>query len=64
VPVKIKEASAREATGRNSNNLITETHPPPYKKNEKATLVSLHPEKGYAIDFETQKGKKYTIVPK
>jgi hypothetical protein len=37
---------------------------PPYKKSEKATLKTIDLEKGNIIDFETEKGKKYTIVPK
>ena len=36
---------------------------PPYKKNEEAKLVEVDQSKGYTIDFKTEKGKTYTIVP-
>jgi alpha-L-fucosidase 2 len=64
VPVEVKEVSFKEATGENPNALMIHTKQPSYKKNQKATLIALDIEKGYVIDFETEKGKKYTIVPK
>jgi alpha-L-fucosidase 2 len=36
---------------------------PPYQKDEKVQLVELNIPKRYTIDFITEKGKTYTIVP-
>ena len=47
----------------NPNALYTMYGNPPYEKNEEAKLIELNSAKGYTIDFKTEKGKTYTIVP-
>lgn len=61
VPVKIVGVSYKEAEGDNPNVLMRQKGKPPYQKNENATLVAVKSTKGYVIDFETVKGKTYTI---
>jgi alpha-L-fucosidase 2 len=62
-PVKIIEAVSKTAVAENVNPLLTAYGKPEYKKNENAKLVELSYKKGYSIDFSTEKGKVYTIVP-
>ena len=62
-PVKVIEAKSKPATGNNLNSLNTVYGKPPYEKNENARLVELNIPKRYTIDFITEKGKIYTIVP-
>ena len=58
-PVKVLETSFSTATGENPNVLNTHYGKPPYKS---AVSNQVPEQKGYIIDFETQKGKTYTIV--
>jgi alpha-L-fucosidase 2 len=62
-PIKVVEATSKQANGINSNELNTVYSKPPYEKNVKAQLVGLNIPKHYTIDFITEKGKTYTIVP-
>ena len=62
-PVKVVEVKSKAAKGDNSNGLNTSYGKPLYKKNEAATLVELPVAKRYVIDFITEKGKTYTVVP-
>ena len=62
-PVKVVEVNYTKATGENPNPLYTVYGKPPYNKNGSATLQNLPLKKEFAIDFETEKGKTYTIVP-
>jgi alpha-L-fucosidase 2 len=62
-PVKVIEASATEAKGENPNPLFTVYGKPPYEKDRRAKLQGLDLKKQYIIDFKTEKGKTYTIVP-
>ena len=62
-PVKVVEVVSKSATAHNPNPLQTQYGKPEYKKNENAKLVDLPYSEGYVIDFTTQKGKQYTIVP-
>jgi alpha-L-fucosidase 2 len=62
-PVKVIEVKSKEAQGNNPNSLNTVYGKPPYKKNEKAQLVELNIPKHFIIDFITEKGKTYSIVP-
>ena len=62
-PVKVQELTSLEASGNNPNPLYTTYGKPPYEKNANAPLPALEIEKGYTIDFPTEKGKTYTIVP-
>ena len=62
-PVKVIEVKIVTASGTNPNPLYTVYGEPPYKKNADAKLVEVNQSKGYTIDFKTEKGKTYTIVP-
>jgi alpha-L-fucosidase 2 len=62
-PVKVVEVRSIPATGNVPNPLLAVTPLPSYQKAEKAKLVEVSYNKGYVIDFSTQKGKTYTIVP-
>ena len=64
VPVNIVEAKALPSKGSNPNLLNTFYGQPPYEKNDGAKLVVLQMKKGYVIDFKTEKGKWYSVVPK
>jgi alpha-L-fucosidase 2 len=60
-PVKIVEVNASSNTG--TNELQTAYGKPPYEKNPDAKLTAVNNSKGYIIDFKTEKGKTYTVVP-
>ena len=61
--VKVLEVKASVAEGSNPNQLNTEYGQPPYEKNANAKLIELTEWKGYVIDFKTEKGRWYTVVP-
>ncbi|TZF83291.1 glycoside hydrolase family 95 protein [Pedobacter sp. BS3] len=60
IPVKVKEVSTLQ---RDAGALNAAVEVPPYQKNPSAKLLQLDVRKGYVIDFKTEKGKSYTIVP-
>ena len=62
-PIKVIEVKSVVATGENPNPLFTVYGKPPYEKNPNAKLQELNLRKEYVIDFITEKGKSYTIVP-
>ncbi|WP_157580483.1 glycosyl hydrolase family 95 catalytic domain-containing protein [Segetibacter koreensis] len=62
-PVKVVETKSTPATGDNPNPLNTAYGKSAYIKNPSAKLQQINTDKGYVIDFKTQKGKTYTIVP-
>lgn len=62
VPVKIIGAIVKPATGPNRNSLNELAETPVYRKNEKAQLQDLTLRKNYVIDFQTEKGKTYTVI--
>jgi alpha-L-fucosidase 2 len=62
-PVKVIEVKSIPASGENPNPLFTAYGKPPYEKNAKAELMEPGKDKEYIIDFKTEKGKIYTIVP-
>ncbi|HEY9343347.1 MAG TPA: glycoside hydrolase family 95 protein, partial [Hanamia sp.] len=62
-PVKVVEVKLQQATGENLNSLFTVYGKPPFEKNKNARLVDIDVKKEYVIDFKTEKGKTYTIVP-
>lgn len=64
VPLKVVETASREAQGKNSNIFFKQADLPEYKNNAKAPLLSIDKESGYVIDFETEKGKRYHLVPR
>ncbi|HSC37232.1 MAG TPA: hypothetical protein VLD19_05150, partial [Chitinophagaceae bacterium] len=61
-PVKLMGATARPAQGANPNTLNTTYGKPPYEKDKNAQLAELPLAKRYTIDFNTEKGKTYTIT--
>lgn len=63
VPVKVLEVSYAEARGDNPNPLMRPDGAPVYQKNTATTLLGLNTNETYTIDFETEEGKKYTIIP-
>jgi alpha-L-fucosidase 2 len=63
VPARVVETVSREARGKNPNILLMQSDSPEFKNNTRAALVTLSGEKGYVIDFDTEKGRHYTIVP-
>jgi alpha-L-fucosidase 2 len=64
VPVKVVEARSNPASGKNPNQLLPEVRAPKYIMKTNANLEKISDEMGYVIDFTTEKGKTYTIVPK
>jgi alpha-L-fucosidase 2 len=62
-PIKVLEVRSTEAKGQNPNPLFTVYGKPRYEKNPNARLQDLNLKKEYVIDFSTEKGKSYTIVP-
>jgi alpha-L-fucosidase 2 len=63
LPVKVVEVHSEEAKGGNANGLMSYAGAPPYEKNSKAALPGLERKPGYVIDFATEKGSRYTLVP-
>ena len=60
VPVKVLETV--DLTTENTNPLLALPYVPPFKMSQMpATTLSV--EKGYLINFKTEKGKTYTVVP-
>ena len=62
-PVKVIEVVSKKSTGSNANELNTAYGQPPYEKEPKATLTELKLPERYSVDFVTEKGKTYTVVP-
>lgn len=63
IPVKVVEVAAKPAAGVVLNSLLTAYGKPEYKKHQNAPLPELDFSNGYVIDFTTEKGKSYTLVP-
>lgn len=63
IPVKVLEVPFKTAAGINPNPFYVLNPVPKIEKNNKNPLVNIPLSKEYIIDFETQKGKSYTIVP-
>jgi alpha-L-fucosidase 2 len=62
-PIKVVEVRSKPGENLNQNELNTVYGKPPYQKSEKAQLVELNIPTRYTVDFITEKGKTYTIVP-
>ncbi|HYJ37988.1 MAG TPA: glycoside hydrolase N-terminal domain-containing protein, partial [Chitinophagaceae bacterium] len=62
-PVRVIEVKSIPAKGTNPNPLNTTYGKPIYKKSVNTKLVALGLKKGYEIDFNTEKGKWYTVMP-
>jgi alpha-L-fucosidase 2 len=62
-PIKLIEVKSVAATGENPNPLCTVYGKPAYEKNPNTQLQDLNLKKEFVIDFATEKGKSYTVVP-
>jgi alpha-L-fucosidase 2 len=62
-PIKVVEVTSKKANGGNVNKLHTTYGLPPYKKNEQAKLTELNAAERFTIEFVSEKGRKYTVVP-
>jgi alpha-L-fucosidase 2 len=62
-PVKVVEVNSLKATGENPNLLFTVYGKPPFENNSTTNLQSLNLKQDYLIDFKTDKGKTYTVIP-
>ena len=63
MPVKVVETSSQKANGTNPNRLNHDAEKPVYKNNADVKLTPVEIAAGYVIDFNTEKGKSYTLVP-
>jgi alpha-L-fucosidase 2 len=63
VPVKVAEVKFSTAVGRNPNPLNTTYGKPPLIEDPKTDINGYVKVDRYIIDFKTEKGKWYTIVP-
>lgn len=62
-PVKVIEVKGTNAIGENRNPLNTVYGKPPYVNNAKTKLPDLNLKEEFVTDFQTEKGKTYTLVP-
>lgn len=62
-PVKVLEVASKRASGVLNNSLLAPYGLAPYDNNTKEGLVKVNKTGGYTIDFKTEKGGRYTIVP-
>lgn len=63
IPVKVIEVLSVKATGENLNKLMMDFKTSNYKKADNIKLPEINELGQYVIDFDTEKGKIYTIVP-
>ncbi|WP_316767754.1 glycoside hydrolase family 95 protein [Pedobacter frigiditerrae] len=63
IPVKLVEVSIGNGGGNTSNALMPNFEQTPYQNQTKAKLQKLNVNNGYTINFKTEKGKSYNIVP-
>ncbi len=63
VPVKVVGTSFKPATGTNPNPFYVVYDKTMYEKDPAAQLPEVNTDEGYMIDFQTQKGKTYIIMP-
>lgn len=62
-PVKVVETTSLKTVGVSGNNLLTRYEKLNYHNNTKEKLADINTTEGYTINFKTEKGKRYTIVP-
>lgn len=62
-PVKVVETTSLKTVGVSGNNLQTRYEKLNYHNNTKEKLPDINTAEGYTINFKTEKGKRYTIVP-
>jgi alpha-L-fucosidase 2 len=63
VPVKIVGASYTSATGANSNALMATPGKQEFTNSGEARPGAMELVKTYVTDFQTEKGKRYSVVP-
>lgn len=63
VPMKVVEVSSKQSQGVNKNPFYQLSPEPSVVKHNKQALQDLFPRKEFVIDFETERGGNYTIVP-
>ena len=63
LPVKVAEVTSKKAVGNNPNPFYRLNPEVPVVKNNKNPLLEISLSDEYIIDFETQKGKMYTLIP-
>ena len=63
IPVKVVELKAKEVHGINPNPLNSIDKAESFNKDGDARLVDLTIKKSFTIDFNTIKGRSYTIIP-
>lgn len=63
VPMKVVEVSSKQSQGVNKNPFYQLSPEPSVVKHNKQALHDLFPRKEFVIDFETERGGNYTIVP-
>jgi len=61
--VKVVEADAKPVNGANPNRLTQLPYKPLYQNNAKSSLQSVPVQQNYVVDFKTEKGKTYKIIP-
>jgi alpha-L-fucosidase 2 len=62
-PVRVVEVKSVEATSENPNRLFATYGQASYEKDPNAKVQELNLNREYIIDFKTEKGKSYTIIP-
>ncbi|HEY0677666.1 MAG TPA: glycoside hydrolase family 95 protein, partial [Chitinophagaceae bacterium] len=63
MPVKIPGSYSTAAGNKNPNPLFTSYGKPPFKNSARETLQEVNKPAAFVIDFKTEKGRTYTIVP-
>ncbi|MDD3078138.1 MAG: glycoside hydrolase family 95 protein [Paludibacter sp.] len=63
VPMKVVEVSSIRSQGPNKNSFYQLSSKASVVQHNKQPLPDLSPQKEFIIDFETQKGKNYTLIP-
>ncbi|MBC8035231.1 MAG: glycoside hydrolase family 95 protein [Chitinophagaceae bacterium] len=61
--VRIVEVRSKPAQGVNPNVLLLGYGQPPYNTPSKTAIKEIRAKQGHIIDFSTEKGKSYTILP-
>ncbi len=62
-PIKVVEVAAKKSTGINANKLNTSYGQTPYEKEAQTKLAELAVPERYSVEFVSEKGKVYTVVP-
>lgn len=63
IPVKVLETTGQSLRNASQNELLMKPEKPRFEQSGQASLQSLNLKETYVIDFPTEKGRIYTIVP-